>query len=102
VAVIVTFGGPGVALAARAATKTIPIVFRVGFGPVKLGLVASLNRPGGNATGVSYLSHELGPKRLGLLRELMPAGADVVVLDNPSCFCELYHTLCAEHDGNLL
>jgi putative tryptophan/tyrosine transport system substrate-binding protein len=58
-------------------------VFSVGTDPVKLGLVGSLNRPGGNVTGVSYLTQELGSKRLGLLRELMPAGADVVVLVNP-------------------
>jgi putative ABC transport system substrate-binding protein len=82
VSVIATPDNAG-AVAAKAATDVIPIVFQVGADPVKLGLVASLNRPEGNATGVSYFTFELGPKRLGLLRDLMVGGADVFVLVNP-------------------
>ena len=70
-------------LAAVAATKTIPIVYLVGGDPVKQGLAASFNRPGGNATGVTLLSNLLEPKRFGLLRELVPGAVTVGVLLNP-------------------
>ena len=71
------------ALAAKAATTTVPIVFATGGDPVRDGLVASLNRPGGNVTGVSFISVELGAKQLGLLRELRPGAARIAVLVDP-------------------
>ena len=82
VAVIVATGGDLSALAAKAATTTIPIVFLTGRDPVELGLVARINRPGGNVTGVTLLALALEGKRLGLLRELVP-GASIAVLLNP-------------------
>jgi ABC-type uncharacterized transport system substrate-binding protein len=83
VSVIATTGGPEVALAAKAATMTIPIVFGITEDPVPYGLVASHSRPGGNATGVNFLITELGSKQLGLLHELIPAAARVGLLVNP-------------------
>jgi putative tryptophan/tyrosine transport system substrate-binding protein len=84
VAVLVTTGGEPSALAAKAATSTIPIVFTVGGDPVKFGLVASLARPGGNATGVSLLTEASEGKRLGLLKELAPNAAVFGVLIDPN------------------
>jgi putative tryptophan/tyrosine transport system substrate-binding protein len=82
-AVIATSGGDNTARAAKAATKTIPIVFTVGDDPAKIGLVESLARPGGNATGVNIFTIELVEKRLGLLLDVVPAASSVAFLMNP-------------------
>ena len=83
VAMLVATDRPS-AMAAKAATATVPIVFTSGLDPVQIGLVASFNRPGGNATGVALLTTELGPKRLGLLRELLPKPGTIAFVVNPN------------------
>jgi ABC-type uncharacterized transport system substrate-binding protein len=82
-AVLVAAGGDVSAVAAKAATTTVPIVFTIGADPVKSGLVASLNRPSGNLTGVTFFTITLGPKRLEMLRELQPKAGKIAVLVNP-------------------
>jgi putative ABC transport system substrate-binding protein len=84
VAVIMASGGTSTLLAAKSATTTIPILFAYGGDPVRAGLVASLNRPGGNITGATTLSLEIGPKRLELLHEVVPTATSIAFLVNPT------------------
>ncbi len=84
VAVIVAPGGAPAALAAKSVTTTIPIVFEMGADPIAIGLVSSLNRPGGNLTGISSLNVEVTPKRLEILHEAVPTAGVVAVLVNPT------------------
>ncbi len=84
VSIIVATGGEPAALAAQAATSTIPIIFAIGGDPVRQGLAANFIRPGGNTTGITLLTNQLEPKRLGLLRQLVPQAATIGFLLNPS------------------
>lgn len=84
VTVIAAGGSPASAMVAKSSTKTIPIVFMNAADPVAIGLVASFNRPGGNITGATLLSAELAPKRLGILRDLLPAVTNIALLVNPT------------------
>jgi len=90
---LIATAGDDVALAAKAATKTIPIVFITSQDPVRIGLVASLARPDGNLTGINFLAGELGAKRLELLRELVPGAARIAVLVNPASAAQNEFTL---------
>jgi putative ABC transport system substrate-binding protein len=91
VTVIVAPDFPGAALAAKAATSTIPIIFGAAQDPVESGLVASLNRPGSNVTGINDMNMELGTKRLGILHDFMPAGTRFGVLVNPGARLSMEH-----------
>jgi putative ABC transport system substrate-binding protein len=84
IAALVAVGGSNSAMAAKRASSTIPIVFVIGGDPVRLGLAASLSRPSGNATGMTIISADLAPKRLGLLRELVPNATALAALTNPN------------------
>ncbi|PWT81172.1 MAG: ABC transporter substrate-binding protein [Acidobacteria bacterium] len=81
--IVLVAGGNAAALAAKAVTATVPIVFLIGGDPLRLGLVSSLNRPGGNVTGVSFFANQLETKRLGLLHELAPRASEIAALVNP-------------------
>jgi putative ABC transport system substrate-binding protein len=84
VSVVVAPGSVAAALAAKAATRTIPVVFEMGADPVEMGLVDNLSRPGGNITGVTSLNAQIGPKRLQLLREIVPNATTFALLVNPN------------------
>jgi putative tryptophan/tyrosine transport system substrate-binding protein len=84
VSVLAATGGTISGRAAKAATTTVPIVFTTGDDPMRVGLVASISRPGGNLTGVSVFTARLGSKRLGLLREMVPTASPIAVLVNPT------------------
>jgi ABC-type uncharacterized transport system substrate-binding protein len=104
-AVIATPGSTAAAIAAKASTKAVPIVFGVGEDPVKLGLVASFSQPGGNATGVNFFTVELAAKRLGLLREMVRGTDRVAILVNPrnaaNAEANLREVRAAGHDVGL-